>query len=165
MAKILEDYQDKPEQVFQLIESLKFFESEELKEIRQADIAQLRKKPIKLGGNDHIDGVELHKSEDDTVYVRTCEQYDEAIRNDYYGATTYAMKMQTFFEHHCGLLNALSTATLSETSYISATRVGITDLHLLPVSFFPVFGEMDLRSATNDTYQCKLPLFSLHSNV
>jgi len=96
-----------------------------------------------LGENDHIDGVTLHNDQDQTVYVHTCKEYDEAISGGYYPLTTFAMKMATFFEHQCGLLNSLAVSHLPEKSFIADPYVYILDMNLLPFSLFPSMSACD----------------------
>ena len=89
-----------------------------------------------MGENDHIDGVTLTKKEDDTVYVRTCREYDSALERDYYPSSNFDVKMSFFFKHPCGLLNALEKASAPQKSFISDAKVGVVNLELLPFEMF-----------------------------
>jgi hypothetical protein len=63
--------------------------------------------------------------------------------------------MSVFFEHQCGLLTALETASTPERSFISEPRAGVTDLHLLPFSLFPQIGDTKEEDGTC-SYQKKV---------
>lgn len=142
MTEIIEKHQGKPESVFKIIEGLGFINSDDIFTVRKTDIADLRKRPIKFQRNPDIEGVELYK-DDETIIVRTCEEYERARTEGYYARTTFAIKMAANFEHQCGLLKALERASIASESYIENPKVGITDLDLLPIGFFPRFPDGD----------------------
>ncbi|WP_449545975.1 HNH endonuclease [Lelliottia amnigena] len=125
------------EDMYRLMVSLKISNEEEIEEIKQSEIEDLLDRVVYMGGNDHIDGLELNNDEDDEVIVRTSRDYIEAIKNNYYAKTTYAMKMATYFEWQCGLFSAISVAVLPSISFIENPKVGILDLDLLPFHLFP----------------------------
>ena len=65
--------------------------------------------------------------------------------------------MSTWFRHQCGLLKALRAATTPQQSFISNPKVGVVDLKVLPVSFFPIIGEESANLEFLDgTYQSKV---------
>ena len=125
------------EVIFELIESMKFADGTEVKSITKDDIDALRNRPIRLGENDHFDGVMLTNEKDEKIHARTCREYDSAIKRGYDTYTTFDIKMSVWFKHHCGLLNALEGAAVPQQSYISNPKVGITNLDLIPFSLFP----------------------------
>lgn len=122
---------------FQLIESIRFADGTIVESIAKDEIDSLRDLPIRLGENDHIDGVTLTKTGDDKVYVRTCREYDSALQRDYYPSSNFDVKMSFFFKHPCGLLNALEKARVPKKSFISDVKVGVVNLELLPFEMFP----------------------------
>lgn len=136
VESILDQHEDQPEEVFDLMESLKLAEDEELRAIRKCEIGELKRRPVNLSPNTHVDGLTLHNGREDTL-VRTCEEYSAALRAGYYPRTTFDMSMATFFVWQCGLLDALDGAIVADKSFISEPRAGITDLHLMPFAFFP----------------------------
>jgi hypothetical protein len=158
VAQILENYSSQPEEIFLLLERMQFADAPEVKAIAKADIEELRKRQIKLGKNNHIDGVTLTSKDSWSVqiHVRTCQEYEVAIKAGYYARTTFDMKMAVFFEHQCGLLKSLQAALTPERSFIAEPRVGIVDLELLPFSLFPSLGEQSPDLAPTDTYQEKI---------
>jgi len=123
--------------IFKLVESIKFADGTEVKSITKDDIDALRDRPIRLGENDHLDGVMLTNEKDERIHARTCREYDSAIKRGYDTYTTFDIKMSVWFKHHCGLLNALEGAAVPQRSYISNPKVGITNLDLIPFSLFP----------------------------
>jgi hypothetical protein len=156
VGQILEEHNEHPEEIFKLLKKIHFADATEVRSITKSDIAELRRRPIKLGQNKLIDGVTLtHKTETE-LHVQTCQEYDEAINGGYYARTTREMKMAVFFEHQCGLLKSLQAAVTPERSFIAEPRVGIVDLALLPFSFFPCLGEELPDLAPTDTYQDKI---------
>lgn len=156
VSQILEQYGDQPSEIFKLLEGLEFADGE-VCTLMKADIAELRTRPIRLGRNDHIDGVTLTAPDSNKqIHVRSCLEYDTAIRAGYFAFTTFDMKMAAFFEHQCGLLNALDVARTPSVSYIEVPRVGILDLHLLPFSLFPSIGEEPDPQKVKGTYQDKI---------
>ena len=122
---------------FQLIESIRFADGTTVKSIDKDKIDALRDLPIRLGLNDHIDGVTLTKTRDDKVYVRTCREYENARKQGYHPNSNFDFKMSFFFKYPCGLLNALEKANLPEDRFISDAKVGIVKLELLPFEIFP----------------------------
>jgi hypothetical protein len=119
------------------MESLKLAEDEELKAIRKCEIGELKRRPVNLSPNTHVEGLTLHNGREDTL-VRMCEEYSAALRAGFYLQTTFDMSMATFFVWQYGLLDALDGAVVADKSFISEPRAGITDLHLMPFAFFPV---------------------------
>ncbi|HEX7903431.1 MAG TPA: hypothetical protein VF487_06105 [Chitinophagaceae bacterium] len=162
VAEILEQFRDEPKEGFNLLMALGFFDKEEVSRIEKSDIESLRRSPIKLGPNEDIYGVDLRHNSRPSVFVRTCVEYDAAVKNGYYAATTFDMKMAAFFAHQCGLLSALTSAEIPETSFISDLNVGIHDLHLLPFSIFPSMTNNEEISNSKETYSDKINQGVLH---
>jgi hypothetical protein len=92
------------------------------------------------------------------VYVRTCREYDEAIKAEFFAYSTFDIKMATFFEHQCRLLTAFQVAKQPQVSFISEPRVGIVDLELMPFSLFPHIGETEPTENPMQTYQTKVQM-------
>jgi hypothetical protein len=154
VAKILEDYDEEPQEIFALAESMEFADATEIKAIAKADIDDLRNRPVKMGQNDAVEGLTLTDSSGKEIVVKTCKEYDDAIRTGYSAYTNFDIKMSAWFVHQCGLLTALQTAATATTSFIAEPKVGIVDLNLMPFSLFPQFG--DPVDHGNATYQSKL---------
>jgi hypothetical protein len=155
VATILEKHTE-PSEIFSLLEGMQFANATEIREIAKIDIETLRNLPIRLGQNNHINGVTLTRGENEQIHVRTCQEYNEAIKAGFFALTTFDMKMAAFFEHQCGLLTALEAATIPEVSFIDNPRVGVVDLELLPFSLFPTFGEKSSNEDPSATYQSKV---------
>ena len=136
---------------FELVEGIKFADGTEVTSITKADIEALRDRPIDMGGND-TDGVTLTKSRDDKVHVRTCREYDAALEDGYYPASTYDISMGSWFEYPCKTLNLLEIATIPEQSFIPTLKEGAVDLELLPFSLFPELLDFE-DNIENVTYQ------------
>ena len=156
VASILDEYKEQPDEIFHLIESLQFLNTEEIRTVSKADIDELLSRQVQLGQNSHIDGVTLTNDMNETIYVRTCKEYNEAIQSGYYALTNFDIKMSTFFEHQCELLNAIKTAKVPECSFIDNPRVGVVDLQLLPFSLFSLLGDVPDVDDTTATYQSKV---------
>jgi hypothetical protein len=151
VAKLLDKYSERPQEIFRLIAAMHFGDASEITTISKAEIETLRGRPIKLGTNDHIEGVTLINDAKAELFVRTCVDYDNAITAGYYPLSNFDTKMAVFFKHQCGLLLALKAATTPSVSFLAEPQVGITDLNLLPFSLFPQFGS-DAASLSG-TYQ------------
>jgi hypothetical protein len=147
-----------PDEVFKLVAALDFADQTQVQSVSKAELDELRRRPIKLGANDHLDGLTLGRESGEEAHVRTCLEYEAALHAGYYARTTFEMKMSVFFEHQCGLLSALSRATLPTRSHFSEPRVGLPDLQLLPFALFPNIGERAEPEAVTDqsTYQDKV---------
>jgi hypothetical protein len=130
-----------PGEVFRLVERMQFADKSEVLSVSKAALEDLKGRPIRLGSNDHIDGVILGHDTAPERAVRTCAEYEAALEAGYYARSNYEIKMSVFFEHQCGLLTALAKATLPVKSYMAEPRVGLPDLHLLPFSMFPSLNE------------------------
>lgn len=156
VSDILVKYGEQPEDIFELLEGMQFANSAEVRFVAKAEIETLRDQPIRLGQNDHIDGVTLTNTNHETRLVRTCREYDEALKQGYCAYSNFDIKMSTWFEHQCGLLNSLQAAAAPSVSYVSDPRVGVLDLSLLPFSLFPCIGEVAEEADLNATYQSKV---------
>jgi hypothetical protein len=84
------------------------------------------------------------------------QEYDTAIQAGFYAYSHFNIKMSAFFEHQCGLLNSLQTATAPKCSFIADLKVGIVDLELMPFSLFPSFGDHSCTVDASVTYQSKV---------
>lgn len=128
----------KPEKViFELIKGIKRPDGTEVKSIAKADIDDLRDLPVRMGENDHIDGLTLTNKQNEKLHVRTCREYDSAIERGYFAGDNYVHKMSVHFKYQCGLLDALEAATLPHKSFISDPKVGIINLELLRFCIYP----------------------------
>lgn len=156
VADILQKYTDKPAEIFELLEGMHFADATEIRLVARSEIDTLRDRPIRFGQNDHIDGVTLTNGASEERYVRTCREYDAALADGYFAYTNFDIKMSTWFEHQCGLLKALESASFASTSFIADPRASILDLKLLPFSLFPHFGENEAEPDETATYQSKV---------
>ena len=155
VSEILQHYSEQPETIFELIEGMQFADGTEVKSIAKADIEALRDLPIDMGGND-TDGVTLTNDKNEKVYVRTCREYDSALKRGYFPYSNYDISMGSWFNYPCGLLNLLETATIPQQSFIPTSKEGILDLELLPLSVFPVLSDYEQTygyNIENVTYQ------------
>ena len=100
------------------------------------EVDQLLELPVKLGTLD-MDGLELVGKNNSTVTVRTCREWQEAKEKGFHALTTFAMKMESYFNRAYGIINAVAQANVADKSYISEPRVGVVDLNLFPVSILP----------------------------
>lgn len=156
VSDLLARHSSNPQEVFNLLESMSFADKEEIRSIARSDIASLRDHPLRLGQNDQIRGVNLTHKDGQQRHVRTCREYESALKEGYFAYSTFDMKMATSFEHQCGLLRSLETAAEPTASYLSNPIVGITDLDLLPFSMFPSFEVTKTHSDAEATYQDKV---------
>ncbi|WP_251961815.1 hypothetical protein [Pseudomonas sp. Marseille-Q5299] len=156
VGRLLEEYAEAPEAIFELLEGLQFTDEEEVTVVSKSDLESLLDRPVRLGENSHIDGVTLTNDNGEQWLVRTCREYESAHADGFYALTTFDMKMAAWFEHQCGLLKALQAASISSASYVSSPKVGIVDLSLMPFSFFPSMGEVEEEHEPSVSYQDKL---------
>ncbi len=156
VARILEDYSEQPQEIFNLIEGLQLLNAEDIKTVAKADIANLMSRKVLLGQNNHGSELILTNDHNEKVHVCTCKEYVTAIKSEYYPRTSIDIKMSAIFEHQCGLLCFLQNAKIAEYSFINEPRVGIVDLHLIPFSFFPVLCDPPLDTQHRTTYQSKV---------
>jgi hypothetical protein len=147
-----------PQEVFTLAAALQFADQSHVVAVAKADLPELVKKRVWLGGNDHLAGLTLGNDEGAERLITTCEEYEEALRAAFYARNTFEIKIGVFFKHQCGLLSALRRAILPEISFIATPRVGVADLHLLPFSMFPdpSASATAPRSPSTITYSDKL---------
>ncbi|VVN74697.1 hypothetical protein [Pseudomonas fluorescens] len=156
VAQILEDYTGAPEAIFELLEGMKFTDSEEVTVVSKAELDTLRDRPVRLGENHDIDGLTLRNEANEQCFVRTCREYDQALSKDFFAQTTFDIKMSSWFEHQCGLLRALQAADTPSESFIENPRVSIIDLSLMPFSLFPEMGDEDIAIDPSTSYQDKV---------
>ncbi len=156
VGRILEEHGEEPQEIFRLVEALKFADATEVNEVAKADIEELRQRPMRLGQNDHVSGVTLTNDAREERFVTNCKDYDAAIGAGYFALSNSDMKMSVFFRHQCGLLSALESARTADTSFIAEPRAGITDLHLMPCFLFPWIGDRETSEDATATYQNKI---------
>ncbi len=156
VVKIIEENNNNPEEIFKLIELMKFADATEIQALAKSEINELREKQICLGLNHHIKGVTLTNDNEDTLFVQNCKDYDSAINNGYFALTNFDIKMSVFFEQQCGLLSSLQNAKVPEVSFINDPKVSAMDLDLLPFSIFPYTGECLDEIDELNTYQNKI---------
>lgn len=97
------------------------------------------------GNHEHDPGLTLVNNDGISLVVRNCNEFKKAKLNGYYASTTYGMKMESFYNRTCGILNALSNAKYPEKSFIDSPRIGVHDIHVLPVIFLPAMSTDDLE--------------------
>ncbi|MEH1901494.1 MAG: hypothetical protein V7L04_08785 [Nostoc sp.] len=56
------------------------------------------------------EGLELVNNANETVFIKTCQEFFEAKKLGFYARTTYAMKMESKFNETCGIVESLSKA-------------------------------------------------------
>lgn len=156
VAQLLEKYTETPEAIFELLQGLKFADAEEVLAVSNADIEELLSRPIRFGDNTDLNALSLSNNENEECLVATCREYEEALSQGFYANTTFAIKMATYFEHQCGLLRALEKANTPKESYITRPKVSIVDLSLMPLSLFPVMGEIEDIIDDKISYQDKV---------
>jgi 5-methylcytosine-specific restriction endonuclease McrA len=131
---------EKTQSVFKLLRELEFIDRVLSDSITKDEIDELLNLPVKLGTPD-IDGLELVGQGNEKITVRTCREWREAKEKGYFALTTFAMKMESYFNHAYGIINAVSKATVADKSYISDSRIGVVDINLMPVSILPTISE------------------------
>ena len=148
------------EVIFHLREGIKFADGAEVKSIAKDEIDGLRDLPVSFGENQSIESVRLQKKKGDAIEVRTCREYDAALKLGYSPANNMERKLSSFFKYPCALLNALEIASVAEKSFITDAEVGIVNVELLPFSLFPHIGEYKSRQEfardLQTTYQQKI---------
>jgi hypothetical protein len=156
VADILEKYSEAPEAIFELVQGMHFADAEEVKVVTLADIEALRDRAMHFGENSGMDSLVLTSDEKGERIVRTCREYEQALSEGFYAYTTVDIKVASRFEHQCGLLNALESARPPSSSFVSHPKVGVLDLAIMPISFFPYFGDTGPGHSANVTYQNKV---------
>ena len=155
VTESLQQYSEHPETVFELIESIQFANSSEVRSLAKADIKHLWDLPICLDKY-YRDGLPFINEKGKKIFVRTCREYESACEQGYLPESNAILKMSVSFHQRCGLLKSLQSATTPQQSFISNPKIGVVDLELLPLSLFPWI-EDELESKELDkTYQSKV---------
>ena len=95
-------------------------------------IPALMTRPVTLGDNAEITGVELTStSGNQTREVRTCQEYDSAVGEGMFALSTADMSAESFFKRACGILKAIASARPAQRSYLSSPHVSLADLNLV----------------------------------
>lgn len=161
VSGILHQYEGAPEAIFELLEGIRIADAEEIRVVARSEIESLRDRPLWFGPNREIEGITLVDDANKERLVRTCREYEEAVADGFYALTSLAMKVSSWIEHHCGLLNWLQHASAPSASFISDPRRSILDLNLIPYSFFPQIGGLDTVEELSVSYQDKVDEGSL----
>ena len=141
--------------IFQLVESIKFGDGTEVKSIAKDGIGRILDRPIYSEKNDFIDGIRMNHDNYEEILVQTCREYGSAIERGYYPDLPNSnMKNSILFDQLYSLLKSLQVATIPQQSFISTLEIGVLDLKLLPLSFFPWLG--DEQEKVGATYQSKV---------
>jgi hypothetical protein len=117
VGRILEEHGEAPQEIFRLVEALKFADATEVNAAAKADIEDVRQRLVTLGQNDHAG---------EEPFVTNCKEYDDAVGAGYFAFSNDDMKMSVFFRLQCGLLSALESARTADVSFIAEPRAGIT---------------------------------------
>ncbi|MDE0316675.1 MAG: hypothetical protein OXM61_17450 [Candidatus Poribacteria bacterium] len=152
IAEILHQHSERPEAVFDLIESMHFANGSEVKSIAKADIESLWDLAICLGEY-YIDGLPFTNEEGKQIFVQTCREYEFAYEQGYLPENNAILKMSVSFNQRSGLLKSLQAAKTPQQSFISNPKVGVVDLELLPMSLFPWIGDEPDCTELDATYQ------------
>ncbi len=139
ISTLLKDL-EKNQSVFKLLQELELTEGALIDSIAKDEVDKLLALPVKLGTPD-MDGLELVDGEGNKATVRNCREWHEAKEKGYFALTTFTMKMESYFNHAYGIINAVSKATVADKSYISDSRIGVVDINLMPVSILPTISE------------------------
>lgn len=118
---------------FQLLKELHFHERIIDGYINRSYIDDLVELTVDFGVSCE-EGLELVNNNHETVCIKTCQELFEAKKQGFYALTTYAMKIESYFNETCGIVKWLSKATQPQKSYINNPRIGLIDLKLLPIS-------------------------------
>lgn len=156
VLKLLESHSDKPEEIFSLLLNLKFADEDEVNAVARAGISELLDRPIWIGSGGDQEGLELPDGKGSTITVRTCNEYKAALAAGYFAASTYEIKMASWFEQQYGLLSNLQAAKSPVVSFVSNPLRGVIDLELLPYELFPRSGEPEEAPKAGETYQSKV---------
>ena len=161
------------EVIFHLRVPLRFADGREVKSIAKSEIDGLRELRVSFGANVDIESVRLEKKKDkrktkngkikekqvfDVIEVRTCREYEAALKSGYSPENNMERKLASFLKYPCAVLKALEIASVAEESFIR--DVGVANVELLPFTVFPVLGEYKSRQAfakdLQTTYQQKI---------
>ena len=153
--EIFQQCSEHPEAIFELIESMPFANSSEVKSIAKADIESLWDLPICLGEY-YIDGLPFTNEEGKKTFIRTCREYESVCEQGYHPESNAVLKTSVSFYQRCGLLKSLQSATTPQQSFISNPKVGVVDLELLPMPLFPWIGDEPDCTELDATYQKKV---------
>ena len=153
--EIFQQYSECPAAIFELIESMPFANSSEVKSIAKADIESLWDLPICLGEY-YRDGLPFTNEKGKKTFVRTCREYESVCEQGYLPESNAILKMSVGFHQQCGLLKSVQSATTPQQSFISNPKVGIVDIELLPMSLFPWIGDEPDCTELDATYEKKV---------
>lgn len=154
VVDILDKNAESPEQIFPLLEAMKFADSEEIDSVARLDLPSLRDRPLR--GYSPNDGLPLVNEAGEEISVCTCNEYENAKSRGFYAYSNYAIKMSVEFEHQCSLLRAFDSAMLPMNSYVSNPTVGIHDLDKMPMTLFPCIDPDADPDRAGNTYQDEL---------
>ena len=156
VTDILDKHSDSPQEIFSILKKIEFENSDDVDTVTKENIDELMNLKIRLGGDDHIPGLDLWSENFGEIHVSTCLEYDEARKKGYFPRSNFDIMLSISFEHQCGLLKALKKARTPSVSYVSNPRCGVIDLNILPFTFFPNVGEQGNEYSGNETYKDKI---------
>jgi hypothetical protein len=94
--------------------------------VRRSDIQALEDEPVSLGANTADKGVVLTDPGNVNAQrvVRTCRDYDAAVKTGWYALTTYDISMESFFKRTCGVLALLANGGPAKQSFLGPPTEG-----------------------------------------
>lgn len=121
---------------FRLQQEIRLGDGKALQRISKVDVNQLLDTPIEVNRG-HEESLELVHDNGSKRSVRTCREYQRAIDEGFYPYTTYAIKIASDFKIPLAIFKAIQSSSVPEKSYVRSPRVGVTDLHLMPITLAP----------------------------
>lgn len=141
VRKLINEYESNPVVALKLFKDYPLFEGIDVSKLLETDLAILKKTKVRFGKNDHIESISFSNDSGISRLIKTCEEYELAIKDGYYPLTTVDIKLSTYLEQYNSLLNALINAKTPSVSYLN--NIGIHDLALLPGKMFPFGPDVD----------------------
>lgn len=138
LSSLIARYTESPK-MFEVLTALPFVDSELIGFFSSTDVDSLYDRPIlpRTNGLDKLTMVRRASADEEEVWVRTCREWVEAVRDGYCPRTTYDIKEETFFKRVYALVAALAQAKVPMYRFISDQKVSIANFDLLPVTLLP----------------------------
>lgn len=121
---------------YRLNHDLKLADGTILETVSKQDVDRLLDAPIEVNQG-QMNGLELNHGDGSKITVRTCREYQRALKQNYYPYTTYALKVSSDFEIPLAVLTCVANGQVPERSFIQTPHLGVSDLNLMPTELAP----------------------------
>lgn len=125
-----------------LTSGLRLADGSVLATISRDDVERLMDTPIEVNRGWNV-ALELFDVDGSLVQVRTCREYQQALKRGCEPTCNFMSKVASDFKIALAVLTSVKHAAVPERSYVRDPNLGVTDLHVMPASILGMETPLD----------------------